>query len=160
MSGIAWSVGLTLLVALVVLNVAPEGGALPWTEAVRSDSMAPTLRAGDLAVLRSTDADSVAPGDIILFRDEGGARVLHRVVGGSAEEGWITQGDANGGADPGSVPAGAVVGELVLRLPFAGAALAKLRGPLGIVLLVVLPSAIVLASEGRRILRARRSSQP
>lgn len=64
---------------------------------VPDSAMAPTLAAGDGAVLR-VGAES-APGDIVVFRDQAGELVLRRIVG-TSEGRYITQGDGADQLDP------------------------------------------------------------
>lgn len=160
---IAATAGVVALMALTLgalLVLAPAGDRWPWAEGVRSDSMAPAVRVGDLVILRPADPSALEVGDVVLFRDDGGARVLHRIVAGTPAEGWTTQGDANAAMDSGVVHSEDVEGELAFRIPRAAAALSGLRGPVGILVLVVLPSAFVLVAEGRRLLRARDVDEP
>ena len=65
---------------------------------VRSDSMAPELNRGDLAIARSASAGDVTVGDVISVKDRAGVRVTHRVVtvdpfGSSIQ--FTLKGDAN-----------------------------------------------------------------
>jgi hypothetical protein len=58
--------------------------------------MEPTLRDGDLVVVR--ERGSYATDDVIAFRLPAGTAgpegaVIHRIVGGSAAEGFVTRGD-------------------------------------------------------------------
>ena len=48
--------------------------------AFRSDSMAPAIARGDLALARTVSAGDVGKGDIVSVTDREGARVTHRVV--------------------------------------------------------------------------------
>jgi signal peptidase I len=63
---------------------------------VRGTSMEPTLRAGDLVVLRGAEAYRV--GDVVAYRIPAGepgegTHVIHRIVDGSPTTGFRTQGD-------------------------------------------------------------------
>jgi signal peptidase I len=63
---------------------------------VSGDSMEPTLHTGDFVVLRR--ADGYQTGEVVAFRvpagePAAGAFVIHRIVGGAADAGFITQGD-------------------------------------------------------------------
>ncbi len=85
-------------------------------------SMAPTLREGDLVIMREVSADSVEVGDIIQYRGQQ-AYVLHRVVearGSGPNREFVTKGDGNNGADPEPVPAEAVTGEVLFYIPKLG----------------------------------------
>jgi signal peptidase len=57
------------------------GAALGITPiAFRSDSMAPAISSGDLALARSVSAGDIGEGDIVSVIDRQGRRVTHRVV--------------------------------------------------------------------------------
>ncbi|WP_052688538.1 signal peptidase I [Williamsia herbipolensis] len=69
----------------------------------RTDSMAPTIGVGDVAIARSVSASSVAVGDIVSVTRPDGERVTHRVATIDARVGNSTtltlRGDANTVAD-------------------------------------------------------------
>lgn len=69
----------------------------------RTDSMAPTIGVGDVAIARSVSASSVAVGDIVSVTRPDGERVTHRVATIDARVGNSTtltlRGDANSVAD-------------------------------------------------------------
>lgn len=48
--------------------------------AFRSDSMAPAISSGDLALARSVSAGDIGKGDIVSVKDRQGRRVTHRVI--------------------------------------------------------------------------------
>ncbi|MDP5274381.1 signal peptidase I [Chengkuizengella axinellae] len=68
---------------------------------IRSNSMYPLMERGDMVLVkRVREEDSVEIGDITIFKAEKGALaskgwVIHRLIEGNSEEGYITQGDAN-----------------------------------------------------------------
>lgn len=85
-------------------------------------SMAPTLREGDLVIMREVSADSVEVGDIIQYSRQQ-AYVLHRVVeatGSGPNRQFVTKGDGNNAADSEPVPAEAVRGEVLFYIPKLG----------------------------------------
>jgi signal peptidase I len=78
---------------------------------VKGESMEPFLQRDDLAATR--EANDYRPGDLIAFRvDDGNNRgmVIHRIVSGSAETGWATQGDNNSWVDNWTVPDSYILG--------------------------------------------------
>ena len=89
--------------------------------------MEPALHGGDLVVARRQD--TYHPGDVIAFRTEGG-NVIHRIVGGSAEEGFITQGDNRDGFDPWRPTSKDILGKMWVRIPGAGRVVVLLRSPM------------------------------
>jgi len=81
---------------------------------VHGHSMEPMLYTGDLVYgLRQS---SYEVGDLVVYRVQGGS-VIHRIVEGSNEAGWITQGDNNSWHDPWVVPNSDISGKYVATLP-------------------------------------------
>ena len=69
---------------------------LNYTRRVDGVSMLPTLEQGDLVVIQTVPISDVHLGDIIVYGSpcsESGSSVIHRVVNGTAENGFYTQGD-------------------------------------------------------------------
>jgi len=93
---------------------------------VSGPSMEPTLYEKDLAVVLAQD--EYALGDVVAFRVEGGI-VIHRIVGGDPQAGYITRGDNRESPDMWRPKPADIVGRLVLRLPGAGRWLEWLREP-------------------------------
>ncbi len=86
------------------------------------DSMSPTLEHGDLAILRNLSSDTIEAGDVIHYIGTD-RYVLHRVVeagGTGPNRVFTTKGDGNNVEDPSPVPARAVRGRLVARVPHLG----------------------------------------
>jgi signal peptidase len=116
----------------VLLRPSFVGGPASYV-VVAGDSMEPTLSSGDLVVLRHQR--TYHEGDIVAFRvPEGelaeGAIVIHRIVGGSAEEGFTTQGDNKERPDLWRPRPADIMGKQWLHLPRVGGLLAFLRQPL------------------------------
>jgi signal peptidase I len=99
---------------------------------VSGTSMLPTLVSGDFVFLRESDA--YATGDIVAYRvpegDPGaGAFVIHRIVGGNAESGFVMQGDNKKAPDEWRPTIDDVLGRLTVSIPGVGAYLASVRNP-------------------------------
>lgn len=120
---------------------------------VVTGSMSPAIEPGDLVVCRRS-AD-YAVGDVITFRS-GASLVTHRIVG-SAENGYITQGDANNVADADPVPRGAVVGKVVFTVPKLGIFIEKLRTPLGMTVLVLIGFALIELPKFKEVYHGKHS---
>lgn len=83
-------------VAFVVLLLVFAYLLLNYTRRVDGISMLPTLESGDLVVIQPVSMNDVHIGNIIVYGPPcsvGGNSVIHRVVGGNATSGFITQGD-------------------------------------------------------------------
>lgn len=110
------------------------------TAVVASGSMEPALSVDDLVLNHAQN--SYAAGDIITFRS-GDSLTTHRIAD-ITEAGYITRGDANNAVDPDVVPPDAVVGRVVGKIPHIGSALAFLKTPLGMMVLVFTGILIVI----------------
>jgi signal peptidase I len=102
------------------------GGGVTYVM-VEGASMEPTLSTGDLAIVR--EQDSYGVGDIVAFHAEGGI-VIHRIIRGSAEEGYIVQGDNKERPDLWRPTSEDILGRMWFSTPWGGRVLAFLRQPL------------------------------
>ncbi len=110
---------------------------------VSGHSMEPTYRTGDLVVSR---CGPVAIDDVIVYTppDVGGARVIHRIVDGDAETGWVVRGDNNDFLDPWHPTEENILGSAVLHVPQLGRVAAVLLSPLTWVSLLLVALAVVV----------------
>lgn len=118
--------------------------------------MQPTLYTGDLAIVHSQGSYGV--GNVVAFRvrnDRGDVgNVVHRIVGGSAEDGFVTQGDNKNGPDPWRPKPDEILGEVWFYVPGGGRAFAFLRQPQ--VLSAVVGSLAMLSLAGGAEVKRRR----
>ena len=122
------------------------GGATHYVT-VSGTSMLPTLHENDIVVLDKQSG--YANGDIIVYfvRDDPtlhGLRVIHRIIGGSAAEGYITQGDNRPVADPWRPTPADIMGRQTLRIAKAGVVLKALKTPTAVGLLAMLWLVVLL----------------
>jgi len=117
---LATNVGLWLLIAVMAYFLWPSilGGSTSFV-LVSGNSMLPTYEDGDLVVARKAEPHI---GDVIIYSPESldGAQVIHRVVDGSAADGWIVQGDNNEWLDQWRPSNDEVVGVVKMHIPGAG----------------------------------------
>jgi signal peptidase I len=100
---------------------------------VSGTSMEPGLQPADLVVVWS--AESYVSGDIVAYRiPEGqpasGFQVIHRIVGGDAERGFVMRGDNTNGPDQWHPARVDILGRQLVRLPAVAQVLMILRHPL------------------------------
>lgn len=100
---------------------------------VSGESMEPTMYEGDFVITREQADYQV--GDVLVYRIEqgevgAGGLVIHRIIGGSMEEGFVTQGDNRDKPDLWYPSGDEIVGEVWLEMPKLGQWLPLLRSPL------------------------------
>jgi signal peptidase I len=139
---------------------------------VRSDSMAPAIRSGDLIVVKPVSIDRIQPGDVVLFASGGDAiPTVHRVAGINTieleirgpggeqvdvmtEHRLVTQGDANPMPDAGEVTARQLLGQVWFTIPRAGAVVGlPIQGALAGICVLALAAWVVW--EVRRLVPSR-----
>jgi signal peptidase I len=121
---------------LIFLRPPFLGGTTSYV-VVSGSSMEPTLRDEDLVLVRERDDYGV--GDVVAFElDDLGPEgaVIHRIVGGSAEDGFVTRGDNRDADDEWLVGADDILGRRLARVPKAGIVLGWLAQPLVVGLMV------------------------
>lgn len=125
-------------------NVSDIMGYTPLV--VKSDSMAPTFRAGDLIFIKKCDTSTLKEGDIICFHtiiDNEYALNTHRIKkieeSGDARS-YTTLGDNNNGVtDTHIISDGDIVGKYVGHLQNAGKVMDFLSSSIGFLIVIVLP---------------------
>ena len=151
-------VNIVLIVALVfaavctyVSFVSASGNGIPSVLgleffSIQTDSMAPFLDAGDLAIGRVIkDKSTLRTGDIITYWTViNGERVLntHRIEAIYDGGGFLifgTKGDNNPSADPLTVHESEVVGKYVGKVPAVGKVLDYLQTSTGFLIVIVIP---------------------
>ncbi len=119
-------------------------------------SMEPALRGGDLVVTLRQRVYAV--GDIVAFPVEGGV-VIHRIVGGTAEGGYVTRGDNRSSADLWHPTSQEILGRVWIRVPGAGLWLEAMRRPAAMALLAAFLTLVALLGtltprRRRRVMQA------
>lgn len=117
----ATAVGAVLLWLFVWPSV--WGGSMTYIT-VSGPSMEPLYSTGDFVAAREQDSYEV--GDIVVFRT-GNGNVIHRIVGGDGESGYLMQGDNNPEIDKWTPTDEEVLGQAVLHVPGAGDAVMLIR---------------------------------
>jgi signal peptidase I len=140
-------IGAALGALVLALVLALAAGLRPLV--IRSDSMLPTFRAGDMLFVRAVPVRSVAIGDVVTFADSsrGGELVTHRVIATEQrghERALITRGDQNTGVERWAADLDATVGVPVLAVPHLGFVVNWLVMP-QVRLLITLAALLLLA---------------
>ncbi|GAB2470697.1 signal peptidase I [Xylanimonas ulmi] len=102
------------LAVVAALWPAQWGGFLSLT-IVSGPSMTPAYQSGDLVIGLRREANM---GDVVVYRPDGiEASVVHRVVSGDTDSGWVTRGDHNDWDDPWLATSENTLGVVQWRLP-------------------------------------------
>lgn len=146
-AALCWCVG-GFCFALLLASVAPMAiGMRAYT--VRSGSMTPAIRTGDIIVSEPISPTEAHVGDIVTFRDPSGSGrlITHRARAISARGNavrFVTRGDANNSFEHWSVPADGRIGRVVYRVPAIGYPLTWIGSGLGRIGLIVIPAIALL----------------
>ncbi len=141
MSLIIYIVPLLLIVNLLVYSMLILFNTTPILIA-EGISMRPTIIAGDILILDKPDLSLIKEGDIVAYRSNNDAIVVHRVVEVRGDI-LITKGDNNMNNDGGSVSRDNYSGRVIYIIPKVGVVVLALRNPLILTIMIV---SIVLAS--------------
>ncbi|MFN2174582.1 MAG: signal peptidase I [Anaerolineales bacterium] len=142
-------IGGLIIIAVALLFMGPA-------RIVVTDSMAPSLRAGDLVFLRPS-GKVIKPGTVVTYNLQG-KLITHRVVEVLGDI-LITKGDNNQEVDPWQVRFSDVVGVPRVRIPYGGYLLDFIKSPAGFLLLIILPACWIIVIEARRIANNLRDSR-
>ena len=148
-----------VLVVVVLLAILFVGSVFPIPGnykimTVLSGSMEPTIKMGSVVIMKPSEDYKI--GDIITFQKTARAKnpITHRIVEMEVIEGnpvYITKGDANEDPDSGRVYKNQIIGKVLFSIPFLGYAVDFVRKPIGFILVIVVPGAIIILDELRKI---------
>lgn len=122
---------------------------------VLTDSMEPTIKSGDLILIREVDFDDVEEGDIISYFESETQRtttVTHRVIeiiyddNGNKLE-FVTQGDANNIKDGDHVTRGKLIGVYKTRIPVLGSVAIFLKSTPGLIVAILVPLGLLVGYD-------------
>jgi len=117
---------------------------------VLSGSMSPAIKTGSIVAVKPASSYNI--GDVITFqKGQGEENILtHRIIG-QTEQGFITQGDANNVADANPVKEEAILGKVVLTVPYAAYPANFVRSKFGLIILILIPALLIIGGEMRKI---------
>jgi len=148
---------IALLVAIALLVFVLVS---PWSPyrlyAVRSGSMSPTLKVGDVILVGPPPA-TLQEGMIVSFQSGDDQLTTHRIVAIIDGNYLQTKGDANEEPDANPVPLDKVKKAFIFRIPYVGYVGHFIRTPLGWLLLVITPASLIIFGEIKNIVAALRS---
>ena len=149
-SGFIKTLGYVLSAILITFSLLSMSGYVK-ARVVLTDSMAPTIKAGDIVLLDPTTHSVPKIGDVAAYtgRRFDGTEVgifTHRIIGGDAVNGFIMKGDNNPTPDVQRPKVADVSGVVVFKLPFIG----KVLNPKMLFILVPVVFGIWLITDALR----------
>jgi signal peptidase I len=140
---------------LLIFSIFPISGNIKVLT-VLSGSMEPAIHTGSVVVVRP--AAHYVAGDIVTFGPNTKTQIptTHRIVETRVQEGQMvfkTRGDANNGEDMKEILASDIVGKVYLSVPYAGYVVDLVRKPIGLILIIILPSAFIIYDEVKKIIK-------
>jgi len=146
-AALAWCVG-GFCFALLLSAIAPMAVGMR-AYVVRSGSMTPAIRTGDIVISEPISPTEAHVGDIVTFRDPSGSGrlITHRARAISRHGGvirFVTRGDANNAFERWTVPARGHIGRVLYRVPAIGYPLAWIGSPTARIGLMVVPALVLL----------------
>lgn len=146
--GLAGAIGL-----LLVISTFPITGNYKFF-VVQSGSMEPSISTGSIVMVAPKDTYMI--GDIITFKNVADAKapITHRVADIRVEQGkqtYLTKGDANNAPDAREVSPSEVLGKVLFHVPYLGYGVGAAKTPYGFSVLIILPAAILIFDEGKKI---------
>lgn len=149
-SGFIKTLGYVLSAVLITFSLLSMTGYVK-ARVVLTESMAPTIKAGDIVLLDATTHAVPKVGDVVAYtgRRFDGTEVgtfTHRIIGGDAVNGFIMKGDNNPSPDVQRPKVVDVSGVVVFKLPFIG----KILNPKMLFILVPIVFGIWLVLDALR----------
>jgi signal peptidase len=123
---------------------------------VLSGSMEPAIRTGSAVVV--VPADNYKIGEVITFGEIGKIKrpTTHRITDIKIAGGkpvYMTKGDANDIGDSQEIAQSKVMGKVLFSIPYLGYALNFAKRPIGFALTIILPAALIIREEVKKIYR-------
>lgn len=141
-SAVGWALTAGVVGLLIWFGWPSTLGGCTTLTIVSGRSMEPTYRTGDLVVSRCGVPE---PGDVVVYTPPGvDGRIIHRVVGGDADDGWSIQGDNNDFLDPWRPHQEDVLGIARVHLPGVGRVASLLLDPWAWASLLVVAAGVLL----------------
>ena len=140
---------IAVIALLLIVSVLPVTGNIKFM-IVQSGSMEPEIKTGSIVMTKPSSEYNV--GDIITFGpySRTKAPTTHRIV--EVKNGtYITKGDRNNAPDVKPVTQKEIIGKVVFDVPYLGYVINFTRQPVGFLLVLLIPAAIIVSDEVKKI---------
>ena len=141
-----------IIAVLLVVSIFPITGNFK-VMIVQSGSMQPEIKMGSIVAIKPVDDYKI--GDVITFQIVRNREpITHRIYDIKVVEGeprYITKGDANNAPDQREISQREIIGKVLFDIPYLGFVVNFAQKPLGFSLIIIIPSAIIIFDEARKI---------
>jgi len=139
---------------LLIVSILPITGNYKIMTVI-SGSMAPEIKMGSVVVVKPVSDYKI--GDVITFGpyNKTKAPTTHRIYDikvVDSESVYITKGDVNNAPDSREIKKSDIVGKVLFSVPFMGYAVEFAKKPLGFALIIIVPAAIIIFDEIKKII--------
>jgi len=142
-----------IIVGLLIISVFPITGNIKFM-VVQSGSMEPAIKMGSIVMVKPVKDYKI--GDVISFGEVTKTKspTTHRIYDIKVVEGevsYITKGDANNAPDMREISRREIVGKVLFSVPYVGYAVDFAKRPLGFALIILIPAAVIIGDEVKKI---------
>lgn len=160
------TLGVVLLVIIAFPFIAHTFPALAGADesyVVLSGSMEPAIQTGSVVFVKDVPAKNIEDGDVITYyTSSSGPPTTHRVIektGSEDELYFVTKGDANEEPDPEVKRPEHIVGVVMFHIPYLGYLIQFAGTDLGLIVFLIVPSSLWIASELWELYQATKAEQ-
>ncbi len=144
---------IVLIAVLLIVSVFPITGNYKIMTVI-SGSMAPEIKMGSVVMVKPVDEYKI--GDVITFGpySKTKAPTSHRIYDIKVVDGqpvYITKGDVNNAPDTREIKKSDIVGKVLFSVPYMGYAVDFAKKPMGFALIIIVPAAIIIIDEIKKI---------
>ncbi len=138
---------------LLLVSAFPITGNIKFL-IVQSGSMEPAIKMGSIVMVKPVDEYKI--GDVVSFSEAGKSRTptTHRIHDMKVAESkvfYITKGDANNAPDRKEIQEKDIIGKALINIPYLGYAVDFMKKPLGFLLMIITPVAVIIFGEIKKI---------
>jgi len=146
---------------LLIFSILPITGNYKVMTVI-SGSMSPAIKQGSVAIVKPVQDYKI--GEVITFGpySKTKAPTSHRIYDIKVINGqpvYITKGDANNAPDAREIQKKDIIGKVLFSVPFVGYVVEFAKKPLGFTLIIIVPAAIIIYDEIKKIIQEVRKKK-
>ena len=144
---------ISVIALALIISILPIPGNIKILS-VLSGSMEQTIQTGSVVIIKPVVQYRI--GDIITFRQgqKNQTPTTHRIYDIRLQTGqpiYITKGDANNAPDIKEISPSDILGQVMFSVPLAGYIIDFAKKPIGFMLIIIIPAAVIIYDEVKKI---------